>query len=1015
MNPYGDKCNFTTGQTIMTKNFTLFDWHSPFLPALVDYICNQTNNTPSFSVIILPHDRPRRYLIDLLRRSEKIKKPALLPQMLTMKEVTKLFCAQNTSILQNASPLDQIYLLYKAVQDIARSEGSSIGKHFAHMDLAHFLPWGARLAQLFEEYMLESVEIKPIAHLEGEVSAQAAALLSFLGQIHAKYLELLRKKMWTTQGLNALLATEEVHFPPLLNPNSMDNRHIFVAGFLTPHKTESSILKKLWQNGAHICLHTDTNMIHSLASRPLLQESVHWSCAGHIKWIKEWQAKCQVYTQGEARKPKMHFVSGYDLHSQLLDIKKLLAEQENDTTLKSTALVLTTPGLLMPMLHHLPKQDFNVSMGYPLNKSPIFALIDAISNLHTLKSKVHKTARQGTYYWRNLLHCIRHPYIQMLKTLPKQDDADNNHGESTRHIWHAMEKVLRNSSRFVNPEDILSQTLIQVEPPSQDQLNLVNDILTALLANFAQINSTHSLAQALMDLCQILLNYGYEIWENTPLDSEALYRLMQKIIPNLQGSALAQENIPSATLFILLQHLMQAERVPFEADPITGLQVLGLLETKLLHFERIIIVDATDDVLPGFAAQDPLLPDALRHVLGLPDSGKRDQDIAHNLYRLMATAHDVHFYWQEGTSNSTLFDGKKSRSRFIDTAIWQEELELGYIVKHNDAPLKTVPCLVSPIIRNAKVINVDKNIRKKLLAQLAHGISPTSLDIYMHCPQRFAWEKIYELYPLEEVNEVYDPLEVGKLLHEVLFNIYSPLKGTDVYANNIDPQLVDTHFQDCLAKTKLNLSPDSLIMLKLAAPMRLKLFLEKQPELTHILALEQKLSTTILPNPEHMNAQFKLKGILDRVDLRYIDNQRKTIVLDYKTGKLPKLSRQIWDDDKLWLALKQWTPTANYSHELLKQISSAFSSIQLPCYLHLCRHNFKVPVYDASWINLAENGEEVFLLGDDLHDDMREHIVAEQIPLLLNFILTHMATAITLPPHEGEHCKYCPYGSLCFK
>ncbi len=998
----------------MTKNFTLFDWHSPFLPALVDYICEQTDNNPGLSIIILPHDRPRRYLIDLLRKSEKIKKPALLPHMFTIKEVIGLFCAQNTNILQNASLLDQVFLLYKAVQHVAHHEGSSLGQHFAHMDLARFLPWGTRLATLFEEYMLEDIEVKAIEHVEGEVSAQAAALLSFLGQIHNRYLKLLHKEMWTSQGLNALLASKEDHIPSLIDTKNIENRHTFIAGFFELHRTENIILKKLWQNGAHICLHTDPNIVHSSNSRSLLQENAHWSCQSHAKWIRNWQAKSQIYMQSEPRKPRMHFVSGYDLHSQLLSAKEILNEKNNT---QSTAIVLTTPGLLMPMLHHLPEQDFNVSMGYPLNKSALFALIDAITNLHknSRQKNTTNTTQGNTYYWRSLLHCIRHPYIQMLKTLPAQGEFDNHNAQSIRHIWHSMEKILRRSSRFVCPEKLLQDSLKQIEHTNQEQIDLIDDVLKAILENFASINTTQSLAQALMNLCQILLNYGYDIWQNSPLDAEALYRLVQNIIPSLKGSALAHEVMPSSTLFLLLQHLMQDERVPFEADPITGLQVLGLLETRLLHFEQVIIIDATDDVIPGFAAQDPLLPDALRHMLGLPDSTKREQNIAYNLYRLLAASNNVHFFWQEGTNNSSLFDGKKSRSRFIDTAIWQEEQELGYIIKNNDHPLKTVPCMVSPISRKSYAINVNKILQEKILLKLNSGIAPTSLDTYMHCPQRFAWQYIYNLAPLEEVNEVYDPLEVGRLLHQVLYDIYAPFKGTDVYAANIDMQLVDKHFQECLAKFELNLSPDSLIMLNLAGPMRLKRFLQNQPPLTHILALEQNLSVPIMQSNMHNNMSLKLNGILDRVDLRHINKQGRSIVLDYKTGKLQRIKREVWEDNNLWQELSSWKPQLNNGNDLLKEISNSFNSIQLPCYLLLCANNFKVPVTDAAWVNLAENGEEVFLFGEDMDEHLREQIISEQIPLLLKFILKHMSVATSLEPHEGEHCKFCPYTALCFK
>ncbi len=791
---------------------------------------------------------------------------------------------------------------------------------------------------------------------------------------------------------------------------------------MAPHEAEQKILKALWQQGAHICLHSDPQLV---------ENNAHWSCADHKQWMKAWHSTCESFAglaQYPKSAPQKHFLSGYDVHSQLLEVKELLHKQD-DTS--STAIVLTSSGLLMPMLHHLPDTNFNVSMGYPLNKSPLFALLDAVMKLHTTVLE-----REGSkqYYWRSLLHCIRHPYIQMLKTLPPQDDAGlsqaqydgaqyallnqdvgqdigqsmgQDTGQAIRHILHHMENTLRQGSRYVDVQALANVCTTACTAQGHE---LINDIIEALTNNFSGLSTPKDLAQALMELCQILLNYGSGIWENSPLDAEALYRLMQRVIPTLMGSSLAHEALPLPTLFTLMQHLMQAERVPFEAAPITGLQVLGLFETRLLHFERVIVVDATDDILPGFAAQDPLLPDALRHVLGLPDSGQRERSIAYILHRLMASASDVHFFWQEGVGRSNIFDGKKSRSRFIDTAIWKEEQKLGKILEGGETPLNIAPCVLSPIAHDAQHIVITDVMREKLLHMLSRGISPTRLDSYIRCPQRFAWESIYKLAPLEEVTEDYDPLVVGKLLHEVLHELYKPFVGRRVRKDEIDEKLIDTYFHAGCNKEKLaeSLPPDSLIMLRMAAPLRLKRFLQNQPELTHIVALEKELCAPI----EMENGQkFQLKGVLDRVDMR----EDHLVILDYKTGKLSKLKLDVWDDDKFWHELEHWTVAENDGQELLMRVAESFASVQLPCYMHLCGHEFDKPVHDAAWVNLAENGEEFYLLGEEPNDAWRKSIIEEQIPILLRFVLTHMATATHFSPTAGEHCKYCPYGALCHR
>ncbi len=1001
------------------RPFALFSWHEPFLPALLNYVSENTNNTLRNSVIILPHNRPKQYLSDIIKKNTNIPKPLLLPSMFTMHEIIDLFCAQGKNSLQNASLLDRVHLLYVAVKQVSK-ENDLVGKHFASMDLANFLPWGTRLADLFEEYMLNMQDIENIQHTEGEVSSQAAALLSSLNKIHQNYLALLEKKSWTTQGLNALLAATHFEIPHTLNIKTTENKQIFIAGFLAPHKAEQKILHSLWQNGAHICLHSDPRL-----GDAALNQKAHWSCFDHKQWIKDWNAKYYSYTSSDepssTNYAKNHFLSGHDIHSQLLAVKNLLNNQSNTIKKPSTAIILTSPSLLMPMLHHLPDEEFNISMGYPLNKSPLFALLDAIMNLHTSSFERNTTLQ---YYWKNVLHCLRHPYIQMLKTLPLQAALGQDQHEQAmdeqsifeqvkpiRNILHQMEHALRQGSRYVELHGLANE---HTAICSKDERNLINDIITALVDNFSSLKTPADLAQALMNLCQLLLNYGNDIWINSPLDAEALYRLMQRVIPTLKSSAIADEHLPILTLFNLVQHLMQAERVPFEADPITGLQILGLLDTRLLHFERLIVIDATDDVLPGFAAQDPLLPDALRHVLGLADANKRERIISFTLHRLMASAKDVHFFWQEGIARSNLFDGKKSRSRFIDSAIWQEEQEVGHIIESGNAPLSVAPCVINPIKREPQHIVVTDEIRQKLLNMLANGISPTRIDNYIQCPQSFAWKNIYKFTPLEEVNENYNPLIVGDLLHKILHNLYKNFEGKRVYKEDISSENIQsclkTHFKN--EKLEEILPPDSLIMLELAAPLRLKNFLKNQPDSTHIMALEK---TLLAPIKTKQAFNFQLKGILDRLDRRTMHGTQQLIVLDYKTGKLPKLKVDVWDDGEFWDELEAWTPEVNDGLELLKQVSNAFESVQLPCYIHLCHENYMENVFDAAFVNLGEDGEERYLLGEEPNEIWREYVVRKQIPILLSFVLRHMATASTLPPTQGNHCKYCHYNILCMR
>ncbi len=1028
----------------MAHPFVIFPWHRPFLPDLLHYVCEISQHAPGKSVIIIPHNRPRRYLLDILEKNPHIGRPALLPRIMTVSEMLKYFSDQQHMPQREALLLDSVHILYTCVQNLAQQgQYTEIAEYFSRMDLGQFLPWGTRLCSLFEEYMNQLLPVQDIAYVEGDVSAKAAALLGALSQIYADYTAELMRQELTTQGLTTLLTAQHIQNkgvdyipPPLLSPHQDDNIHIFIAGLTALTQGEHVLIKSLWHKGAHICLHTDPHTAHVDT-----RAQSHAACTDHTRWIETWQAPCfipdfckdtPVHGQNQEQNQKISFFAGYDVHSQLLAVQENL-ENTHTTQSANTAIVLTSPDLLMPTLHHLPRQDFNVSMGYPLNKSSLFGLIENILHMHT-KARAPLTEETSPenypqrYHWRSVLQCLRHPYIRMLaiheNSLENIEQNTSLQNISLMPILFHMERILREGKRFVQPHTLLKETLkeaaLEKTPCFAAQKALLEKLFHCLFHNFCATKSTASMAQALFALGNLLLEHAHSLLERSPLDAESLFRLMQHVLPALTIPSMAQEILPQNILFALSRELMAKERVPFEAYPLTGLQVLGMLETRLLHFERVLIVDATDDTLPGFSAEDPLLPDALRQLMGLPSAEQRERVFAHTLYRLLASAKEIQFFWQEGSQSSALFDGKKSRSRFVDDYIWQEEQKKGRIIENGETPLHTASCPVSPIQQEPVSLLTNKALQQKIHNLLHKGISPSKIDTYLRCPQRFAWEHVYNLRPLQEVNEGHDPAKVGTLIHNTLHKLYTPSLGQDVYKENIHKAHVQACWDSCFNDEELKefLPPDSLMMLKLAGPHRLMLFIQNQPEMTHILDLEKEIAAPLIIEKSTHNPQrhiFMIKGRLDRVDKRWINDQKSIVILDYKTGKIERPSLAVWENEELWQNIQLWTPESANSSATLEDVATAFTSLQLPCYIYLCKEYYTQKVADAALVDLAEKGKEIFLLGADMEESMRDTIINTRIEQVLSFVLDHMHSATSFMPRQGEHCQFCPYTTLCHK
>ncbi|MDR3107644.1 MAG: hypothetical protein LBU05_05545, partial [Bifidobacteriaceae bacterium] len=490
--------------------------------------------------------------------------------------------------------------LFQSLPDVA-PPGEASPSDSAHL----FFPWGVRLAALFEECFSQNRVPGNIAHTEGQVTPFAARLLERLSGIYARYAAGLAAREWTTPGRDAALTAAHLAKGRALPEVFAGDSILYIAGFHVLTRTEEILFRHLRQErDARILLHADGKIVEG---------GGHWSCLPAREWAARWRAPLLLLGDLPAVNGprRIRHVEGFDLHSQLAVLREELASPatEGDSAGRDaeTAVILPDTGLLTPVLHHLPAREFNVSMGYPLAQSPLFRLIDTILRL--------QEGRRGKgYYWRDLVELLHHPYLKMLEPLPGDAPGGASPESGLRRDLNRLETALRESGRaWPDPFAALEDArLLADEQPSPETAALTRRILETALTAFADPQTPKGMAKALEDLCSLLLSRGRHLWDRFLIDAECLYRLTRSTIPELSRSALAEEKFPPPSLFALTRQLLAAERVPFEATPLVGLQVMGMLETRLLTFRKVFLVDATEDRLPGLPAGDPLLPDALR-------------------------------------------------------------------------------------------------------------------------------------------------------------------------------------------------------------------------------------------------------------------------------------------------------------------------------------------------------------------------------------------------------------------
>ncbi len=959
--------------------FEIIPWQEDFTASLAALLLREYESALADCRILFPHHRPARYLARHL--AGLAGRPVAAPRMQTMTELmAELRGALAPEPLAVAGQLDRVALLLSAVQRLRDADKAFL----PGLPLApeRFLPWGVRLAELMEELMRHGLPPKDLFLGEDDALPEAQALLGHLRAIYNAYVEALGEHGLTTPGNDCRIALSRLDDLPGLQGDAP----LLAAGFHALTGAEDRLLNALWRRGAaRILWHADPGVAHG---------DGHWSLQELVRWRERWGADAVLLEPAKPQThavPKVRFMEAYDRHSQLLALRRELERLPED---QAAAVVVPDTGLLPPVLHHLPERDCNISMGYPLARASLWQLVEIILALQ--EEARDETPRR--YPWRRLAALARHPYLKMLGI---EEDV------RLRPVLRQWEKSLRQGGGFVDPRSFIPDyQALGLGDAAAALEALRRAVLSRCIDGFANVRTLSDLGRALAGLVDLLVTHGEGLWRDYLLDAECLCRLRDAVLPELMRSRLAETTLPAPVLFAILRQITALERVPFEPEPITGLQVVGMLETRLLHFGQVYLLDATEERLPGTPEHDPLLPDSLRALLGLPDIAARDSVAAATFFRLLAGAKEVVLLYRQGETKGVL-DTAPVRSRFVEMLLWEEEKRRGRLIEPGEPPLERVTLPLSPIPRDVGAVAKTEAVREALWRRLlAHGLSATALDAYMRCPKSFFLRQVCRLTPPEEAVGDADPAALGDLVHRVLKDFLTPYLGQEVTLSELSGEELGERFALALkAEEFYAVMPyDARVILERTGRVRLGRFLARQPRAT-ILALEEKLSLDV----PHDGRIITVHGIIDRLDRR----EAGLVVADYKTGK-PRTARTgLWEAPDLWGAVETWTPDSAVERDPLPRLAEMARSLQLPLYMTLCRKEHGEPPVDGLLIALGQDGKEISYFPAKFSMAARERVVTEQMPLLLGFLLRHLLETPVFSPYPGDICRYCDVRGPC--
>lgn len=423
---------------------------------------------------------------------------------------------------------------------------------------------------------------------------------------------------------------------------------------------------------------------------------------------------------------------------QIKHIADVISSIPADELDRQTAIVLTDENLLIPLLHSLPERvkSVNVTMGYPIKTTLAYTFLERMIALQT-----HCQLSGGSerFYHVDVTGLLTHPYIKDVCGVKAQKLA----------------------------ADIISKRAVLVGSSMFDGKDILRDIFSYNIAD------SRVLSKYLIDvMSQVVVSIG-DIAQREYL--RVVIEEVKKIVLSIDNCGLDV----SVDVFIsLLRRHMQSLSIPFEGEPVEGLQIMGILETRNIDFKNVIILSMSDDTFPGnHTDKSSFIPYALRIAYGVPTHEEHDAMYAYYFYRLIQRAERVDMlYCSMADKRST-----GERSRYI----YQLEYESKYDVINRSVGVD----LGKPVAGSIEISKDDKvmaSLSRFLGPDATSSLSPSSFFKYVQCPLKFYLSSVAHLKTPDELEDNIDPLTLGNILHNSMELLYADICGMETPTSQIE-------------------------------------------------------------------------------------------------------------------------------------------------------------------------------------------------------------------------------------
>ncbi len=840
----------------------------PFLGQLAEKLFDKYGYNFQEVTIVFPNRRAGLFFRNYL--SAHLTKPLWAPQILNIDEFIK-----GTSEIQaadNLTLLFQLFHAYKAVNPVEESFdqfyhwGEMLLKDFDEIDkylinaedLFKNLKNQRALESQFDYLTKEQLEViqQFWASFQGKNSRHQEGFIQvwdILAKVYATFKENLLRQNIGYDGMIFRMVAENIQTVP-----PAENRKIVFAGFNALSRTEEIIIAATMEH-ANAEMYWDLDQYYY---NSVDQEAGHFlrRYSKHKIFGKSFPKEIPDDFQSL---PKTVEIIGVPL---AVGQAKLLGQMlTNHMKINAgeppekTAIVLPDEQMLFPVLHSLPAdfQDINITMGYPLRDTPLFGFIEHLLNLQ--QNIIENKAGKITFYHKFVVSLLKHPFV--FRYDPKKAS-------------YILDTINKNNKIHVDIDELNTNlfyaTIFQ-------KLESAEEVFDYLLEILSKIN--HFLTEENQEGGEVVMEREFVFHFYTQLK-----RLKEVILQQ-------QVAFTIPTFLKLFRQIIYSLKLPFSGEPLNGLQVMGVLETRNLDFDDVYMLSMNEGQFPPSSSQSSFIPYNLRKGYGLPTFEQQESIYAYNFYRLIQRARRVHLFYN--TESSIQTGGEMSR--FLNQLRFEAPFSIDEHILSN--PIK-VPFPISIVIsKDDKVLDALSVYLEDINGQAAKALTPSAFNTYLDCTLKFYFRYVVRMYESETVGEEIDAATFGNLLHHTMEAFYKLIIHNNghsrVKPEDFDNQVLieeavlrafSKHF-NWEKKEDIQFDGRNIIVKEVILKMVREIVRnDKEYAPFEIIALEDEKAGYKVAVPINTSKGVRkvaIRGIIDRVDLK----NNVVRVIDYKTGK----------------------------------------------------------------------------------------------------------------------------------